>query len=305
MTIRLEARAKLNLSLHIAGRAGDFHRITSLMQSLALADRLECEAAESTSLSVDDESLANGANLVWRALAELEAEVGRPLPMAVRLAKRIPVAAGLGGASADAAAVLRAAELLYGLELEAGRRLAVARRVGSDVPFALRGGTAFVAGTGEEVVPLAFLGDLEVLLAVPEPPLLTREVYAAWDELAAADPGLRHDDPHGALGALRPGRAESLARLIHNDLLEPAARRAPRIRAILESWRRVTPLCGMSGSGPTLFALPAGDAEREELERLARRQGARLFRSRFAPSGLAVLPAGRSGQAAAASPSKG
>ncbi|MDI3298449.1 MAG: 4-(cytidine 5'-diphospho)-2-C-methyl-D-erythritol kinase [Bacillota bacterium] len=290
--IRLEARAKLNLSLHVTGRAGDFHAITSVMQSLVLADRLEVEPAERSCLQVSDGRLAGASNLVWKALRELEAHAGRPLPLAIRLEKRIPVAAGLGGASADAAAVLRAAEQIYGLELTERERSAVARRVGSDVPFALRGGSAYVAATGEEVVPLPFLGDLEVLLAVPEPPLLTAEVYAGWDELAAADPSLLHADPHRALGRLRPGRRETLGALIHNDLLEPAARRSPRIRAILAAWRRVTPLAGMSGSGPTLFALPASPSESAELERLARREGARLLRSRFARAGV-VAAAGR------------
>ncbi|MDI3316210.1 MAG: 4-(cytidine 5'-diphospho)-2-C-methyl-D-erythritol kinase [Bacillota bacterium] len=292
-TIRLDARAKLNLSLHVVGRVGDVHAITSVMQSLLLSDRLEIEKADETSLWVSEAGLADGSNLVCKALRELEARVGRPLPLAIRLEKEIPAAAGLGGASADAAALLRAADRIYELGLTGAELSAVGRRVGSDVPFALVGGSAYVAATGEEVVPLPFLGDLEVLLAVPDPPLLTGQIYAGWDELAAGDASCLHPDPHRRLGRIRPGDRRSLAGLLHNDLLEPAARRSPGLRRLLRSWRQVTPLAGMSGSGPTLFALPVDRSETEELERLARREGARIFRTRFARSGVVVREGSR------------
>jgi 4-diphosphocytidyl-2C-methyl-D-erythritol kinase len=183
--IALPARAKLNLDLEVVCRRSDgLHELRTRMQAVELHDLLIAEPAEETTLTATGFELpAGGVNTVLAAHAEAEAAVGRPLPTSYRLHKRIPPGSGLGGASSDAAAALRALKSLHGLDLDLR---AAAAHVGADVTFFLTGGSALVEGVGERVTPIE-LPMSWFALAWPGIELSTAAVYEAWDQLGALE----------------------------------------------------------------------------------------------------------------------
>ncbi len=224
-------------------------------------------------------------NLVLRAALLLRAEAGRPLPpLAFRLRKRIPAAAGLGGGSSDALAALDLAASAWGLRLSRRRRLELAEALGSDVPFFALGGWALVGGRGERLVhlPSPRGGPLGVVLVVPSARLSTRDVFAAFD----ASRGARPDGTGEAGGGARPGASGRLASLLRrggsaaevsdappaNDLLDAATALLPGLDRLR---RQLGDMLGrpvhLSGSGPTLFVLYASlrDARRAAREVVA------------------------------------
>lgn len=275
------AHAKLNLTLAVVGRERDgYHRLHSVFVPLALADRLTLAPVTGPhdTLHVTGPDAGPAAdNLVLRALAAARAAVGdrwpggpAPTPpLAVRLEKRIPVAAGLGGGSSDAAATITGALEAWGAELDTATCLAIAARLGSDVPFFLAGGPALVEGRGEQVAPLDGLhGSPGVLLVTPAVPVRTSDVFAAFDaRRAPGDGAVRLTSTHLA-EELRAklSVADLVARAgaltTANDLLPAAAAVVPALvpfkRALTRLLRR--PI-GLSGSGPTLWALYASGSE--------------------------------------------
>ena len=269
------APAKLNLSLAVLGRRPDgFHDVHSVMVPLGIADRLSVAVGTAGADTLRVEGLDAGpidANLVLRAIAATRSAVGRrgpTPPLAVRLEKRIPVAAGLGGGSSDAAAAIDAALEAWGAELEPERRLGVAAHLGSDVPFFLAGGPALAEGRGERLTPLRGVrGEPPgILLVTPAVPMSTAEVFAAFatgGPAAPASPGAtRISSVHlaGELlgGGLRAADLEVRAGIIStaNDLANAAFAVVP---ALLPFRRALVRLLGrpigLSGSGPSLFAI--------------------------------------------------
>ncbi|HMO00496.1 MAG TPA: 4-(cytidine 5'-diphospho)-2-C-methyl-D-erythritol kinase [Miltoncostaeaceae bacterium] len=217
--LTVEAPAKINLRLLVGPRRPDgYHPIRSLMIALdAPRDRVRVEAA--TERTVRCAGIEGPANLAWTALDELEREVGRPLPLRVEIDKGIPAQAGLGGGSSDAAAVLVGADRLLGLGLGPGRLERVAARVGSDVPFLVRGGAQWAEGRGEALTP-ARAPRFAALLTMPAAGLSTGAVYARFDQdppPAAAAPG----DPPSAMPAL--------GEWLRNDLWPAARALAPAL----------------------------------------------------------------------------
>ncbi|MBI2777392.1 MAG: hypothetical protein HYX57_09080 [Chloroflexi bacterium] len=308
--IRL-APAKLNLTLAVLGTRPDgFHDLHSIMVPLGLADRLSIALAGPGPGSGADSLRVDGLdagpveeNLVLQAVAAARTAVGGSAdaaPLAIRLEKRIPVAAGLGGGSSDAAAAIDAALEAWGLAAAAGSgapaaptvesaqrsrepdpmvdaiRRRVAAQVGSDVPFFLAGGAALVEGRGELVSPLPGVRGTPpgVLLVTPATAASTPAVFAAWDRAegrAATDPrSTRASSEHlavelrGGLGAADlVARAGVLASA--NDLLAPAGVVIPGLiplrRALMRALGRPV---GLSGSGPTLWVLyPSTEAASE------------------------------------------
>ncbi|MGC8633650.1 MAG: 4-(cytidine 5'-diphospho)-2-C-methyl-D-erythritol kinase [Candidatus Limnocylindrales bacterium] len=279
----MRAPAKLNLVLEVLGRRPDgFHELASVFAPLGLADELSAVVGAGAPpgdprdrLSVlGVPALATSDNLVLRAAALLRAETGRSLaPLEFRLRKRIPVAAGLGGGSSDALAALELAAAAWGLRLGAGRRLALAAALGSDVPFFALRSWALVGGRGERLrrLPPPSGGPLGVLLVVPAARLPTRDVFAALDEGRRDRPARVPDGAPEAPG-VRPGAAAELARRLRrgataaqvadaapaNDLLPVAAALLPGLeplrRALADLLDRPVHL---SGSGPTLAVLYA------------------------------------------------
>ncbi len=241
--MRETAFAKLNLALHVRAREADgYHRIETIFAFCEDGDIVTAEPAEALSLSVGgpfaDALAGEDDNLVLRAARAVGAKA------AIRLDKRLPVAAGLGGGSADAAAVLR----MFGGAMD------VAAALGADVPVCLLGRTARGEGRGDVVEPvdLPGLSGTPVLLVNPGAPLPTGAVFKAWDGV-----------DRGPLGDWESGR---------NDLEAPARSLAPAIGAVLEALSGAR-LARMSGSGATCFGLYENEAARDaDAARIAARK---------------------------------
>jgi 4-diphosphocytidyl-2-C-methyl-D-erythritol kinase len=275
------APAKLNLTLAVVGRRPDgFHDLHSVFVPLALADRLSLAPAGGHADRLHVEGFDPGPpddNVVFRALAATRAVVGGgwaggpgPAPaLAVRLEKRIPVAAGLAGGSSDAAATIDGAIEAWGAELDPDTRLRLAAQLGSDVPFFGAGGPALIEGRGERVAPLRGLhGSPGVLLVTPAIAVSTRDVFEAFAALrGVGDGSVRMSSIHLA-EELRSGlsAADLVARAgvltMANDLLPATAAVLPGIVAFRRALnRRLGRPLGLSGSGPTLWALYASESE--------------------------------------------
>jgi 4-diphosphocytidyl-2-C-methyl-D-erythritol kinase len=244
----LPAYAKLNLTLDVTGRRPNgYHDIDSVMQTISLHDLVMVERTDCRVFEVIGPAI-EGENLVLKAARELEGRVSRALPFTIRLFKRIPMAAGLGGGSADAAAFLKAANLLYALKLSPGELIEIATAVGQDVPFLLDGGTARATGLGSTVSPLPPVpSSWRFLVASPPVEIATRAVYEAVDGAAPSagrTPAL--------IAALSKGGREVA---LGNDL-EPASRRLfPALDDAINRLRAAVPGFTMSGTGAALFAL--------------------------------------------------
>ncbi|MGD9695110.1 MAG: 4-(cytidine 5'-diphospho)-2-C-methyl-D-erythritol kinase [Thermoleophilia bacterium] len=248
------ARPKLNLRLVVGARRADgYHPLRSLMVELhGLEDTVTVAPAGARSL--DCPGFEGTGNLAWRALDELEAEVGRPLPVAVSIVKRIPAQAGLGGGSSDAAATLVATDRALGLGLGHERLEAVAARVGSDAPFFVRGGAQWARGRGELLSP-ATVPPFAAVLVKPQVGLSTAAVYGEFDRLPPPPP----DD-----GSEAPGEVEAMLPWLRNDLWPPARALAPGLDAAAGALRaagaRAVLLCG---SGSCLAGIVRDRAEGE------------------------------------------
>ena len=275
------APAKLNLTLAVTGRRDDgYHALHSVFVPLGLGDRLSLAPIGGDRDTLHVAGLDAGPpadNLVFRALAAARAAVGggwsggpAPAPaLAVRLEKRIPVAAGLAGGSSDAAATLDGALEAWGAQLDEAAHHAAAARLGSDVPFFLAGGPALVEGRGEHVAPLHGLhGTPGVVLVTPDVAVSTPDVFAAFDAIRShGDEAVRMSSAHLAeelraklSAADLAARAGVLASA--NDLLPATALVVPELVPFKRALSRLLhrPV-GLSGSGPTLWALYASETE--------------------------------------------
>ncbi len=242
------APAKVNFTLMVGSRsASGLHPVRSLIQTLNWCDRVTVVEGEEDRLEIEGADLPGGGdNLVWKAVTALEREIGvvRP-PLEISLEKRIPIGAGLGGGSADAAAVLAALGEMLAIDTKTLRR--AAGRIGSDVPAALWGGSLWVEGFGEIVSRLSPLSGFAVAVAAPDFPLLTADVYRMWDDL---------EEPRGVefpSGSLPPALRRSFP--MRNDLTPAALRLRPELGDLIEAaageWGRPV---AMSGSGSSLFS---------------------------------------------------
>lgn len=252
-----EAPAKVNLVLHVGPpREDGLHSLCSLFASLDLADLVTVEAVGSVDTVICPG--VEGDNLAARALGAFRAAApGASLPpLRVTIAKRIPVAAGMAGGSADAAAVLRAANTLSGepLDIEGLRR--VGAGLGSDVPSQIEPRSALVTGTGEGVEPVR-LPSLSLVVIAQEHGLSTPAVYAELDRLrSAGELGPRASLSPAPLRALAAGSIDELAAGIENDLEAPALSLRPELDRPLESLRDAGALgVRITGSGPTAFGI--------------------------------------------------
>lgn len=246
------AYAKLNLVLQVGRPGADgMHPLCSLFASLDLADDVHGERADHGADSVECPGV-EGPNLARAALAAFRERVGPALPpVAVRIEKRIPVAAGLGGGSADAAAVLRVANRIASEPLDATGLHEIAAGLGSDVPSQLKPRHALVQDTGELVEPID-LPRLTALLVPARKGLSTRAVYAQLDRMGA---GRERLQPEALRRLARVAPAE-LAHALDNDLQPAALALRPELAETLAGIRAVGALgVAVSGSGPTCFGL--------------------------------------------------
>lgn len=302
--VEVVAPAKINLVLDVAGRRGDgYHEVRSVIQALALSDTViverpgdACGGNGRPLLEVEClPGLAAAAlpqgddNLAVRALRALERHVGKRCPVRLRLIKRIPVAAGLGGGSSDAAAVLWGVNVLLNLGLDRAELAGVAAEVGSDVPFFLVGGTALAAGRGEAVRPLPFPGRWPVVLVKPPFAVATAEVYRLWDEAAAVS----HPDVEAMERAVAAGDFAGVCAALGNALEPVTASLRAEVAAVAERLRRAG-ASGvlMSGSGPTVFALVRDRGEAERVARAAGEGMEAVVVTEFSPEGVRVVRQG-------------
>jgi len=252
--MRVEAYAKINLTLRVeAPGPSGLHPIRSLVQSIDWADHLELVESEEDHLVLEGADLPmDDSNLAVRALEAVRAATGRDHPVSLRLVKEIPVAAGLGGGSADAAAVLALASRC--LRLDPRARDALAPSLGADVAFCVTGGLARMTGFGERVVPVPEHATFHVAVAVPPFHLPTADVYDRWDAL---------EGPVGHKIAPRylPPSLRSYGPLI-NDLTPAAIGLQPDLGDWISDLSRLWGVpVAMSGSGPSLFGLFSSRSE--------------------------------------------
>jgi len=264
------AYAKLNLALHVRAREADgYHRLETVFAFAEDGDELS--AAEGAGLELEVTGRFAGAiggdpagNLVMRAAGALREAYGVERGARLRLDKRLPVAAGIGGGSADAAAALRLLVRWWGLRWEPARLEAIARGLGADVPACLWSRTARGEGRGDALVPIegAAVAGRPVLLVNPLVPVSTRAVFAGWDGV-----------DRGPLGAELLGR---------NDLEAPALAIAPVIADVLDALAGAD-FVRMSGSGATCFGLYADEGARDRAAARigADRPGWWVFKSRL------------------------
>ena len=260
--IRETAPAKVNLVLQVGDvRADGLHELCSLFASLELADDVAVELGDDPSGDAGSGGAGpdeircpgvTGPNLASRALDELRtALAGNLPPLRVTIDKRIPVAAGLGGGSADAAAVLRAANRLAGDPLDAGALRRIGERVGADVPSQVNPRHALVTGAGENVEPLG-LPPMALVLISQDEGLSTADVYRAADEIGSTRTLL---DP-AALRALAARPLAELAGALENDLEPAALHLRPALSSELAALRSAGALAArVTGSGPTTFGV--------------------------------------------------
>jgi 4-diphosphocytidyl-2-C-methyl-D-erythritol kinase len=282
--LSLRAHAKINLNLKILGRRADgYHDLDSLVQTIALHDRLIVEAAPSgLSLEVDDPTIPAGEeNLVLRAAGALAARIGRARGARFLLRKSIPAGAGLGGGSSDAAAALAGLDRLWDLGLGRSGLEEVAASIGSDVPFFLHGGTARLLGRGDRVEELEDTGGYCLALVLPARRLATREVYG---RLRAPLTPVGETSSIARFGPAPQRGVEDWVRA-GNDL-EPAARGlCPEIGEIEQRLLGAGALAAaMTGSGSAVFGVYP--------DRRAAERAARIFRER-GPGVFVTEPIGR------------
>lgn len=259
--IRVRTHAKINLFLRVLARRPDgYHEIETIFHGVGLGDDLEVRAEGPRGCEVHME-LADGLpgrlphpeeNVITHAAACLSGRIKDPPGASVRVVKRVPLAAGLGGGSGNAAGVLLTLNEVWDGGLGRAELLDIALQVGSDVPYCLSGGTALATARGEKLTHLPCIREMWFVLGISAEPLLTKDVYAAWDGLGPSE-----EVPSAPMAlALGAGDVEEVAALLHNDLESAAFALAPGLaekkgRLLAEG---ALGAC-VSGSGPTVFGI--------------------------------------------------
>jgi 4-diphosphocytidyl-2-C-methyl-D-erythritol kinase len=277
VTVRVPAKVNLQLAVGPV-RADGYHSLVTVFHAVSLFDEVTVAAADKTTIAVAGEDVAavpaDRSNLAWQAASALAKATGlRGAAVRIEIRKRIPVAAGLAGGSADGAAALVACNELWQTGLSPRELAELAAGLGSDVPFALVGGTAVGRGRGEHLTPALAAGTYHWALAFGHEGLSTAQVYATCDRLRAAraadgsqrgpgEPVLSHP----LMTALRSGEPEQVGPLLSNDLQPAALSLQPELRRALAAGREHGALGAIvSGSGPTCAFLARDAARAREL----------------------------------------
>ena len=277
LRVQAKAYAKVNWALEVLQRRPDgYHEVRTVIQTIDVCDTLELQPAAELRLEANDEGLPpTEENLVMKAAHLLRERADGLSGARMRLSKAIPVAAGLGGGSSDAAAALRGLNQMWDLDLPREALEQIAARLGSDVPFFVHGGTALAEGRGERITPLSDLPPQELLIVLP-PLTLADKTRRMYSLLTPAD----YTDGSAArrlADAIHQGKPLADEQLF-NVFDGPAFRAFPELerlrRALLEAGARSVHL---AGSGPALFALAGDAAKRERLTSAAVEAGAKAF----------------------------
>jgi 4-diphosphocytidyl-2-C-methyl-D-erythritol kinase len=255
--VTIRAHAKINLDLRVLGtRADGYHELRTVFQAISLHDRLTC-TPRSGPFAIECDTAGvplDASNLVWKAAQTLWTALRRDGPVrdiVIRLEKKVPLQAGLGGGSADAAAALLGLARVWRVPVQPSHLTDLAAALGADVPFFLSGGTALGLGRGDEVYPLADLPRHWIVLVIPGFGVSTSEAYGWYDGERDLGRGQAVREPQ-----YFPGPWPSRAAQMINDLEAPIARHYPEIEQMKLALRRNGALAAaMSGSGSTVFGL--------------------------------------------------
>jgi 4-diphosphocytidyl-2-C-methyl-D-erythritol kinase len=259
----VRAPSKVNLHLAVGDLRDDgYHELNTVFQALSLSDTVSVVPAETLSVTVRGEDArvvpTDSSNLVWQAAEMLAAESGRRPDVEIAIDKGIPVAGGMAGGSADAAATLVGLNALWQLDLSREELDGFAAKLGSDVPFSLHGGTAVGTGRGERLLPVLSRSTFHWVLALAKVGLSTPTVFRELDRLRADGNPPRLGGPEDLMHALTTGDAATLAPLLGNDLQSAALSLNPGLRRTLRAGVAAGALAGIvSGSGPTCAFLCA------------------------------------------------
>ncbi|WP_403020718.1 4-(cytidine 5'-diphospho)-2-C-methyl-D-erythritol kinase [Salinibacterium sp. GXW1014] len=268
--VHVRAPGKLNVCLKVGALLDDgYHDVATAYQAVSLYEDVRAYPADDFSVtfggSIDTSALAtDGSNLAIRAARLLARVADHRGGVRLEIEKNVPIAGGMGGGSADAAATLVACDTLWGTDLGREELLSLAAQLGADVPFALMGGTAIGTGRGDELSPALAKGTFHWVFALADFGMSTPEVYRELDRhrerhaLDISPVTLQPTVDNPVLKALRAGDSAMLAEAMHNDLQAPALHLEPRLAKVLELGEENGALAGIvSGSGPTIAFLAA------------------------------------------------
>ena len=264
-SVTVQVPAKVNLQLSVGPKETDgYHEVVTVFQAISLFDNVKVAAADGFSITVSGDYTnavpLDQSNLVYKAIELMAEKFDTARNFEISIEKSIPVAGGMAGGSADAAAVLLGIDQLYRLGLSKDEMGEIARKLGSDVPFMLHGGTAVGRGHGDEITPALSRGNYHWVIAVSSTGLATPAVYAECDRLRT---GLDIKAPtlnDELLQALLSGDATRVGKSLSNDLQAAACSIRPALRLILDTGQEYGALGGVvSGSGPSVAFLVADE----------------------------------------------
>lgn len=268
--VTVRSPGKVNLTLGVGPlRSDGYHELATVYQAVSVYDEVsvvEVEANDPTALvtveNASGEVPTGASNLAWKAVLALSRHTEREPNVRITVRKGIPVAGGMAGGSADAAATLVALDSLWGTDLGKDELARIAAEVGSDVPFLIHGGTAVGTGRGEIISPALARGEFHWVFALAEGGLMTPAVYKELDRLRDADKrdGAKNapaaNVPDALMAALRNGDAQALGAALHNDLQRAALSLKPKLKLTLDVGAEYNALGAVvSGSGPTVAFL--------------------------------------------------
>ena len=263
-SVTVRAPAKINLGLSVGGpRADGFHDVATAYHAISLQDELVAAASEELSIALTtadgiplDDVPQDRSNLAVAAALALAERAGVEPLVRLHITKSIPVAGGMAGGSADAAAALVACDALWQTGLSRSELAELAAALGSDVPFSLVGGTALGTGRGEVLTPVLARGRFHWVVAIADGGLSTPDVYAECDRLRGGTPVPEPRVADALMAALRTGDADALGAALHNDLQKAACSLRPSLRETLETGTQAGALGSLvSGSGPSVVFL--------------------------------------------------
>ena len=284
MTVSERAYAKINLSLDVVGRRSDgYHDLVSVMQSVSLCDELIFTRTQGEGIVLKAQAPVpmDESNLICRAARAYFRAADTCFGLTVELDKSIPMQAGMGGGSADAAATLRALNRLDGERFSVERLCEIGASIGADVPFCVRGGTCVCRGIGERLVPIENNLKCHVVVAMQGEGVSTPQAFAALDarygDFAAASDGAAQR-LSSLVGVLERGALERTGEVLYNRFEEVIAPVRPAVGHIkAELARHGAAVAQMSGSGPSVFGLFAKKEAAEQAVQALLEGGARAF----------------------------
>jgi len=264
-SVEVQAPAKVNLQLSVGPKEADgYHQVVTVFQAVSLMDVLKISESDQFAISIKGDYTTgvplDQSNLVFKAVQLMSEKFDTSTKLDVEINKSIPVAGGMAGGSADAAATLLGIDQLYGLGLTKDELGEVARNLGSDVPFMLHGGTAVGRGHGDEITPALSRGTYHWVIAVSSSGLSTPAVYGECDRLRTGldikAPSLNDE----LLQSLLSGDSVRVGKSLNNDLQATACSLRPALRLILDTGNEYGALGGIvSGSGPSVAFLVADE----------------------------------------------